>query len=315
MELLKSTFVWVRYLGIVLGGYILLKQIASSKISLVAFVSTPHGLFNMLVSWFIVLVALSIQIFVWILLYDSIGIALPKFKAFLGFSLSFLPRYIPGTVWGYFSRNEWLFNEFNINRRISFLTTIIELVVIFLSLFCFIGLTLLPPSLIVYVGYLSLFLGLEYLLIIIVVNAYASEKLTKHPVEQSISLSSFLKIFFLSLSSWFFYGLSMYFLTGDYSKISTWHHSIQQVIQYSSSFAIAWFGGFLVFFIPSGIGIRESILAKLIQTSATYNVQESLSFSIMFRVVISFGEIALILCGLMYKLIKFRRISGALKDD
>lgn len=317
--ILKKNFTkWMMYIGIVVGGFILIRQIIYSIDSIASLLSVPQGLNNLLLSWCFILIALSVQIFVWILIIKSLGNNISSFKAFIGYSLSFLPRYIPGTVWGYFSRNEWLLFEFNIQRNTSILSMIIEFFVIFGSLIFFVGLPFIPNKLIVYVSLLIILFVIEFLVIRLSINGFHFGKLIEKNNNESmssISLISLLKIFLLSLLSWILYGISLFFLSGKHRYIISWCQMIEQILQYSSSFATAWFGGFLVFFIPSGIGIRESILANMLQGEIISNAYEAMSISILFRLVISLGEITFIICGLIYRLFYLRRVTRTFEND
>ena len=54
------------------------------------------------------LVALGLQMAAWRYLMQDLGIKLTWRSIIGGYMLSFLPRYVPGSVWGYLSRSEWL---------------------------------------------------------------------------------------------------------------------------------------------------------------------------------------------------------------
>ena len=63
-------------------------------------------------------------------------------SAVRGYVLSFIPKYIPGTIWGYLSRSEWLKVKFNIEYHNSNIGSIYEIVVIFFSSFVIISIYL-----------------------------------------------------------------------------------------------------------------------------------------------------------------------------
>ena len=44
-----------------------------------------------------------------------------------GYSLSFLPRYLPGSIWGYLSRSEWLTQQFSIPFKYSNAISVVEI--------------------------------------------------------------------------------------------------------------------------------------------------------------------------------------------
>src|SRR3972149_6374809 len=75
--------------------------------------------------------AIGIQTIAWARLMRAFGIYLSWSQVLQGYTLSFLPRYIPGSVWGYLSRNEWLLQNHNVRYGISNRVSLLEVLSVF----------------------------------------------------------------------------------------------------------------------------------------------------------------------------------------
>lgn len=62
----------------------------------------------------------------WLLAMRFLGIQLTAAGSFSGYFLSFLPRYVPGSVWGYLGRGEWLNSTHGVGYRASSSGSLLE---------------------------------------------------------------------------------------------------------------------------------------------------------------------------------------------
>ena len=170
-----------------------------------------------------------------------------------GYMLSMLPRYIPGTVWGYLSRGQWFYDRAGVTFQASSISSIMEMGLIILSGLVFAAATYTH----------SLWAGL---LVVIAVSAgyvvlgQVLKRLSLTGKWPLIPLPSLLKSFALYGLIWPLYGLiiaGLLSVTADLWRI---------LIDYSYAFFFAWMGGLLAFFIPSGLGVREFALQSVLQT-------------------------------------------------
>jgi hypothetical protein len=226
------------------------------------------------------------------------------FEALLGYSLAFLPKYIPGTFWGYLSRNEWLNADFGIERKTATLGSAIELFFIAGATAFMAGLYYLPYSLLGYIVLFVIILASEILLLHLF-----QRKPINLPFLSSAALKpiSLLKVTVLNLSSigvWFVYGLGISLLSTNRSITMIIPDLPGDVIQYGISFSLAWLTGFLVLFVPSGIGIREGVLANLICANEGWAIEQAYQIALVFRLIISIAEVCLAILGMIFKLIR-----------
>lgn len=303
-RIIKEILPILRIIGSVLGLGLVFFQVYKSRHYLISFLQTFGQNSNLFFSFLIILVAIIIQISIWFMIMRLFDVRIKYFEALLGYSLAFLPKYIPGTFWGYLSRNEWLNIDFGIERKTSTLGSAIELFFIAGATTFMAGLYYLPHSLLGYIVLFVIILASETLLLHLF-----QRKPINLPFLSSTALKPIplLKILVLNLSSigvWFVYGLGISFLSTDRPIAMINLDWLGDVIQYGVSFSLAWLTGFLVLFLPSGIGIREGVLANLISANEGWAIEQAYQIALVFRLVISITEISLAILGLIFKSIR-----------
>lgn len=242
----------LKRIGLALGAGLLVWQIwrAVGQISATG-VSLPSG-WAMGAALLLAMLSHLAQMAAWRELMAGLGTRLPWRRVIEGFMLSMLPRYIPGTVWGYLSRGQWLYEQFGVPFRNSSISSILEL-----------GLTVLSGLVFVAAAYFhSLLAGLA----VIVVSCLGYALLTyvarkefmagRFPV---MPLDIFLKSFVLCGLIWPLYGLIIACLLAISAGL--W----RTLIDFGYAFFFAWISGLLAFFIPSGLGVREFALQTVLQ--------------------------------------------------
>ena len=298
---LKEKQNYIRKFGLILGFGILIRQIIvlSSNFKIYLF---DFETFNyVLISFFFILLALIMQIISWKLIMNLLDINIPMIGAILGYMLSFLPKYIPGTIWGYLSRNEWLKNEYKVDKYLTTIGSILEIFLIIVSiinlLFIYISITM-NNFLFLLITIFILFFS--YYLIKIVLNNKRFIKIRKTR-KIKISIKFWIFGFITETTMWILYGASVYFLIINNSNFNWFYNILYSTI----SFSLSWFIGFLIVFIPSGIGVREEIFANLLNYHFQLSYINTLGVAIIFRVLISLGELFLSSLGFLKK--KFYR--------
>ena len=93
-------------------------------------ITSPQLLFGALVFTGL---ATGAQMLAWRTLMQGLGVSLGKREVLRGYMLSFLPRYIPGSVWGYLGRNEWFFQEYAVSYAASNLGSILEILALWID--------------------------------------------------------------------------------------------------------------------------------------------------------------------------------------
>jgi hypothetical protein len=59
------------------------------------------------------------------------------------------------------------------------------------------------------------------------------------------------------------------------------------------AYALAWLVGFLVFFLPAGLGGREAVLAALLAVGSGMSVGQGVSIALMLRVLLTIGDLVM----------------------
>lgn len=298
----KQTWLTIlRYLGLLIGFGLLLSQIYNAKTDLLFYFqeSLHNPLF--LVSLLIIIFAIVVQISIWHLIVHFFYVHIPYRESLLGYTLSFLPKYIPGSFWGYLSRNEWLFHDFGIQRKTSTLISGVELFFISGSILFIFGFYLLPGKPWIHLVIFLLILGAELILL----SLFQKRRLIPRFASDDLKPVGFWKVLIVNMANllvWLLYGFALLFLVTKNPFELPLSSAIQKIVQYSVYFGVAWFIGFAVFFVPSGLGIREQSLATLLQKSGNLPLTEAIQISLVFRILISIAELILAVIGIIYRI-------------
>lgn len=308
---IKSLLPVLRVIGSILGIGLLGFQIYRSRFFLISFFQSFGLNSNFCLSFFSIIIAIIIQISTWFMIMRMFDVRIKYTDALMGYSLAFLPRYIPGTFWGYLSRNEWLSADFGVNRKTSTLGSILELFFISGALIFMVGFHYLPSNIWLYLTLFVLILASETIIL-----HYLQRRPIDLPFLSSNSLRPvpFMKILAVNLSSigvWFIYGLAIYFLsTNDPIPFSN-PNWLSDIFQDGISYSLAWTAGFLVVFVPSGLGVREQALANLISFNKGIALEQAYQIALVFRLAILIAEISLTILGLIFKSLRHIRNSRA----
>ena len=294
---LKEKQNYIRKFGLILGFGILIRQIivlsSNFKIYLLDFETFNY----VLISFFFILLALIMQIISWKLIMNLLDINIPMIGAILGYMLSFLPKYIPGTIWGYLSRNEWLKNEYKVDKYLTTIGSILEIFLIIVSIvnlfFIYISITM-NNLLFLLITIITLFFSCYLIKFVLNNKRFIMISKTR---KIKISIKFWIFGFITETTMWILYGTSVYFLIINNSNFNWFYNILYSTI----SFSLSWFIGFLIVFIPSGIGVREEIFANLLNYHFQLSYINTLGLAIIFRVLISLGELFLSSLGLLKK--------------
>ncbi len=300
---MKTTRAFILYLGLFVGWVIFGWQLVVGVNSLVKAeikILEPQALF---ISFLLMMVYFAIQIFNWFLILIGIGGKASWSDVARGFFLSFIPRYIPGTVWGYISRSEWMLTHCQISYRLSGMASLVEVIVSGTSALFILGITsFLVPGIGIEIGIVSIFIPL---LVWVLVNRLGKVRTinvlkTKIvnpiiPFSIKVWISSHL-IFFLQ---WIIFGTIYWLLIVSFSGFTVGAVAPLLGIIYSIfAFTLAWIIGFIMPFLPGGLGVREFVLASM--TASLFNLEpdKCSMIAVSLRILSSIVEIGLVLWGL-----------------
>lgn len=252
----------------------------------------------------------SVQTLAWRRIMLRLGYQLPLIDVLSGYSLSFLPRYMPGSLWGYVSRHEWLWQRYCINFTTATLGSFFEVLLIFIA-----G----GFVMIVYLVQLEgSWLGLVALAQAggsVVIFVWIALRLLRHQTfctrlglisrQSEMSLRSegwaVLELLFRYFVLWCLHGLTLFLLAMSVGLPVVWTN----FTGYTFSFIVAWSIGFMVLFIPSGLGVRELTLSYVLAGVLAINFPNARAIAILARSVTLLSEmLCLVGANIVFLLMK-----------
>lgn len=258
-----------------------------------------------LLAWGLIAIALGLQVTAWYYLMQGLGAHLPWRQVVKGYMRTFLPRYIPGSVWGYWSRSEWLRHSYNISYGVSNLGSILEVLVTVMTAGLLVGVYYAFVS----TGILQLALWLSLILFPFVswltLNWIWRWQIVRRQFKTAfmgstipgISLQRWVFVVLLYILLWLCYGGLILLLVQAFDNTAPQ----REIIQATFIFAAAWLAGFLTVFVPAGLGVREAALSSLILANLGLLPVQAAGISVVSRFVISAAELTWVLVGLVLR--------------
>jgi hypothetical protein len=288
-------------LGICLGAGIFLYQVwqgvqgvLSHRIQVVHPVSLGWA-------WMSLLLANALQIGAWRYIMIGLGVVLNWRQVFEGYSISLLPRYIPGSVWGYLSRAEWLKQEHAVPYSLTNLGTLLEILLILVSVLLvtgIYGLTRLADPLrwLLLAGLVVLPLLtwrlFYWLLSSTLFRRWLPGTIASLPASR-MPLALWTAVLAFHVAAWFLYGASIRQLTLAFGLAS-----VAGLVEFTFIFATSWLVGFLIVFVPSGLGVREQVLSTWLTSTLRLSAAQAGAVSVLSRLLISLVELFWLALGL-----------------
>ncbi len=293
-------------LGLIIGGLFFVYQLFIGINSIVIMKLNFDKPLLIIVSIGLSIIIALFQMFIWNKLMQELGIFISFIDVIKGYELSFLPRYIPGSIWGYASRSEWLSKEFKVAPEITNIGSALELVLFLianlgwsLSVFLFSGwhkwiLPLVSPFFsVLIIAILKLLLNRGLFII-----KFPSKLML---ILKRIRLFSWFYLSIQMVLFWALQGFTLLLILLNLEMLSPFALNLvsNQYLNITGSYCLAWLIGFLIFFIPSGLGVREGFLSKELEKNYSLSHGISSSASIIMRIYLAFGEIFWILISVV----------------
>jgi glycosyltransferase 2 family protein len=260
------------------------------------------------------LVALGLQMLAWGLLMRDLGATLAWRAIAGGYMLAFLPRYIPGSVWGYLSRGEWLKRSHGVQYSLSGIGSIWEISAALVTGSAVIGfyyfLNTAGP---LQFSLLCFEIVLPVLSWIILNFVFQLEFLRKGYSEQDldprkrVSLLVWVKVFVFYVMLWMCYGAMVSILMSEFGFPIT----ASGLMSATFSFCASWLIGFLIIFFPSGLGVREFALSHILVRVMGIPLDAASAISVLTRLCIAFSEALWIVIGLIFS----RRMKNTIQPN
>jgi hypothetical protein len=216
---------------------------------------------NLALSYGLLLVSAVCGIEGWRLILETSGERVTLRQACRLIGRTILAKYIPGRFWYFVGRIYLSKGEAFSQQRVA-VATAMETLLLFMSaglMLLFIELPLLLNHFIhIFVG-LIVWIIIGFLLlhpkIVQSLLNITMRMLKKDPVHVAGRYRDYLRIVFIYIAGWVTQGLGFFFLCRMILPIP-WHH-IWTVV---GAYTLSWVIGFLAFFVPGGLGVREGVL-------------------------------------------------------
>ena len=266
------------------------------------------------IALFLAILANGMQMWVWYLLARVFPVHITGSQVLQGYVISFLPRYIPGTVWGYLSRSEWMHREHQIPHQITNSMSVLEVIAVVIA--NLVALTLTSAinidkglySFSLFFGILIIFGG--WLIVRIIprikpMNTLLSRVMNFNYIS-NISFRQWMSAIFILVFQWFIYGAITWLISRALypAYIPT---SINDILIFTSIYCAAWLAGFFLFIIPAGVGFRELALSSLLIFFLGITFDQANIISVLSRLLIIMAESIWVIVGLLAKRADVRR--------
>ncbi len=238
----------------------------------------------------------------WTLIMRHLGVALAPRQVVQGFYLSFLPRYIPGTVWGYLTRSEWLEQVFGVPYPVSVMGSVLEATGLLLTGLFWVGVYFCGQM----TGWVQLIVATASGGLLLAAWLVVPELATRvhrlvrreNPVPARRGRrpsAAWSAAILLHLALWLAFGASLLFAAESMSAIASFN-------LLSSTFAasLSWIVGFLVIIVPTGLGVRELTLSTLLSSYAGFRPWQADVVAVASRLAIVLAELAWLVVGLAF---------------
>lgn len=294
---LKSrTILIIRNVGYLIGLTLLIYQAYKGIIAVIDGKHVIPGLGISAIALSVSILAMACQITAWWLIMKGWkSKEIPLRESFWGYTLSFLPRYIPGTVWGYMSRGNWLKTEYSVDYKKSTLGSFTEL-----ALMVFVNI-IISSSIFIHSinNQLVLFIILGCIFLILLLASLSKIRTILANLLINIDFVYLVVSFILLLCTWALYGYSLFLIAEPYNAIHL--ISYNRWFIYSGIYSSAWLAGFFVIFVPAGMGVRELALSHLLTSILNIDSLTSAGLAVFFRLIVSLSELSWLLIGLLVK--------------
>lgn len=302
---MKKIRAWLQILGFILGGLLLVLQFRNGILVL-----QQNDIQNIAFPYFILAFLTAVgsiifQIYAWSNVMKSLDVFITARNVFTGYLLSFLPRYIPGTIWGYISRSEWLYRDHAVDYKVSYQGSLLETIS-----------AILANLIVVWAITLDGSDGYWYLKLVLMISLPVLVWFIFHRVAQLRGTSVLvrtLKKFIPGIQPgywlmsaalfsihWLTNGIALMFVA-DMLGIQYHATTLLPFLQFAGIYALAWLFGFFIFFVPAGIGFRELALANLLATSLGLDLAQANILAITYRVMTLACELFCLGIGLLWR--------------
>jgi hypothetical protein len=242
------------------------------------------------------------QMLAWRMIMRHLGVNLPLRDTVQGFYLSFLPRYIPGTIWGYWTRSQWLGQSYSVSYAVSGTGSVLEALALVSTGLSLAGVYLSTRT----SGYAQIalifasasLLGLTCF-VVPRLTTLIGQRLYKDKPAPLPSKRAWLGPWFAALvfdiALWTMFGTSLWLIGNSLSSSALYDLPLSV---FASS--LSWVIGFIVVFVPTGLGVRELTLSALLAFYANSPPWQADLVAVLSRFGLILAEMGWLLIGLAF---------------
>ncbi|XOU94206.1 MAG: lysylphosphatidylglycerol synthase domain-containing protein [Candidatus Kerfeldbacteria bacterium] len=235
---------------------------------------------------FLIVLILYLQSYIWHLLLKQSNNTLKFSASFITYFKSVITRYLPGGIWVYFARTY-------LTGKLGFKKTQIIFLILIESLFVVatgsISILLFQPPSDIYIiiAILSIILTITGFVFIFspsffikIYKTFYNKILSIIPLNRQ-TIAKATSLYFIL---WILSGLFLYIIINAFTPLG-----VDNIPSLIGIYAISWVVGFVVFFMPSGIGVRDVFLIILLSTIVSVPIATLVA--LIARIVFLIGEI------------------------
>lgn len=287
--------------GLVLGSALLAYQAWTTYTALRQNTVRIAAPLMLILAWGFILGATVIQITAWSYLMRRLGVQLPWRQFMRGYMLPFLARYVPGGVWGYLSRSQWMWHNFEVPFSTSNIGSLLEVMsvltaagVILSAYFAVIASGLVQTGLIGLTVLLAplCWLSLHWIGRGRLFNWPSARRMFVN-ISSVMPLYRWMSVVGLHVLLWVCYGIAVW-LTVSALNVSP----RGSVLAATFSFTVAWLAGFLLVFVPAGLGVRELTLSSLLVFNLGLLTGTASTIALIVRAFVLLAEVVFVIVGI-----------------
>jgi uncharacterized membrane protein YbhN (UPF0104 family) len=245
--------------------------------------------------------AYLLQMLAWRQIMRGLGFAIDHREVLSRYVLSFLPRYIPGSVWGYLGRGEWLKTRCGVPHAVSAVSSVLEvgiglLTALVIAATSYALMAWPSPARWSAVAAAVLMPWLSWLAYAVLRQQVFAGRLKAFNLlaaaTAGVGAGRWLAACLIYYVFWLCYGGAVVLLLqGLAGHSGGW-------LAPTFAYALAWTAGFLILFVPSGLGAREAALSALLVWQLPISAASAGAVAIAARVAVLLAEIVWLLVGL-----------------
>lgn len=241
-----------------------------------------------------------LQILSWGRVLSYFGNKVAIRQLFQGYLLSFLPRYIPGSVWGYLSRSQWFRQYCGISYELTIYASIMEEWAFIVtagslaSLYAYWRFGRIEALIFFIVGLILIAVtGTSFVKVLYFLRGLIPVKLA--PIDIVVSPKAWLLTCALDFGFWFTYGGAVFCihkaLIGGGSLLGNYAAMVFSV-------SLSWLLGFAILIVPAGLGVREWSMTQFLTLTLITESWPVELLAILARLAIVLAELGLLIVGI-----------------